>query len=146
MTPTIFAFKQEVFTGVRWVDPVGIHLTLKFLSNLQSSLTEGVFGRLLNGAFQLSLSQLGVFPMPSRTRVLWAGIKEGLTILAELQARAERAFGQIGFAPKQRPYSPHLTLGRVREGVQTPVRLQIGRTNSEGGWCLPNRGRWILCT
>ena len=126
------------------MDPSGIHLTLKFLGNIQPSLSERVFeamtqaaqindsGSQDSGVFQLSLSQLGVFPNSGRPRVLWAGIQGDLTMLAELQARVEEAAGRIGFDPEQRLYRPHLTLGRVLEGVSPPVRLQIGRTISEG--------------
>ncbi len=140
---TICALTQEIATGVRWVDPSGIHLTLKFLGNIQPALTGQVFeamtqasqnhdtGSNNSGAFELSLSQLGVFPNARRPRVLWAGIQGDLTDLAGLQVRVEEAAGRIGFAPEQRPYRPHLTLGRVREGVPPPARLQIGQAVSE---------------
>ena len=130
------------------MDPSGIHLTLKFLGNIQPTLTGQVFeamtqasqrndsgsndsGSNNSAAFELSLSQLGVFPNPRRPRVLWAGIQGDLAILARLQVRVEEAAGRIGFAPEQRPFRPHLTLGRVREGVPPPARLQIGRAVSE---------------
>ena len=144
LSQTISALKQDISTGVRWVDPSGIHLNLKFLGNIQPSLTEQVFGAMNqasrindfgspdSGVFQLGLAELGVFPNPSRPRVLWAGIQGDLTILAGLQARVEEAAGQIGFTPEQRPYRPHLTLGRVREGVPPPARLKIGRAVSQG--------------
>ena len=145
---TICALTQEISTVVRWVDPSGIHLTLKFLGDIQPALVEQVFEAMTqasqskdsgsndsgsddSGAFQLSLSQLGVFPNTRQPRVLWAGIQGDLTLLAGLQVRVEEAAGQIGFAPEQRPYRPHLTLGRVREGVPTPALLQIGKAVSE---------------
>ncbi len=143
LTQTICALTQEISTGVRWVDPSGIHLTLKFLGNIQPALTEQVFEAMTrasknkdsgsddSGHFQLSLSQLGVFPNTRRPRVLWAGIQGDLTALAGLQARVEKAAGRIGFVPEQRPYRPHLTLGRLREGVPPPARLQIGKAVSE---------------
>ncbi len=143
LTRTICALTQEISTGVRWVDPSGIHLTLKFLGNIQPALTEQVFEAMTresknkdsgsddSGHFQLSLSQLGVFPNTRRPRVLWAGIQGDLNVLAGLQVRVEEAAGWIGFAPELRPYRPHLTLGRVREGVPPPARLQIGKAVSE---------------
>ena len=147
LTRTICALTHEISTGVRWVDPSGIHLTLKFLGNIQSNLTGQVFEAMTqaarnkdsggddsrrddSGPFQLSLSQLGVFPNTRRPRVLWAGIQGDLTVLAGLQVRVEEAADRIGFAPEQRPYRPHLTLGRVREGVPPPARLQIGKAVS----------------
>ena len=143
LTRTICALTRDIPTEVRWVDPSGIHLTLKFLGNIRPILVGQVFeamtqashindsGSNRNSAFKLSLSQLGVFPNVRRPRVLWAGIQGDLTILAELQARVEEAAGRIGFAPEQRPYRPHLTLGRVHEGVPPPARLQIGQAVSE---------------
>ena len=143
LTRTICALTRDIPTGVRWVDPSRIHLTLKFLGNIRPILVGQVFEALTqasqctnsgsnhSGSFQLGLSQLGVFPNPRRPRVLWAGIQGDLTILAELQARVEEAAGQMGFAPEQRPYRPHLTLGRVHEGVPPPARLQIGQAVSE---------------
>ncbi len=148
LTRTICALTQEISTGVRWVDPSGIHLTLKFLGNIQPALTEQVFEAMTrasqindsgnkdsgsddSGHFQLSLSQLGVFPNARRPRVLWAGIQGDLNVLAGLQVRVEEAAGRIGFAPELRPYRPHLTLGRVREGVPPTARLQIGKAVSE---------------
>ncbi len=145
---TICALTQEISTGVRWVDPSGIHLTLKFLGNIQPALTEQVFEAMTrasqnnksgskdsgsddSGHFQLSLSQLGVFPNARRPRVLWAGIQGDLNLLAGLEFRVEEAAGRIGFAPALRPYRPHLTLGRVREGVSPPARLQIGEAVSK---------------
>ena len=143
LAQTICALTQEISTGVRWVDPSGIHLTLKFLGNIQPALTEQVFEAMTrasknkdsgsddSGHFQLSLSQLGVFPNTRRPRVLWAGIQGDLNVLAGLQVRVEEATGRIGFAPELRPYRPHLTLGRVREGVTPPARLQIGQVVSD---------------
>ena len=138
LTRTIGALGQEISTVVRCVDSSGIHLTLKFLGNIHPTFTPQVFEAMTQAAqsdhsntFQLSLSQLGVFPNPRRPRVLWAGIQGDLTALAGLQIRVEEAAGRIGFAPEQRPYRPHLTLGRVREGVSPPVCLQIGQVVSE---------------
>ena len=130
------------------MDPSGIHLTLKFLGNIKPTLAGQVFEAMTqavqindslgndsrsdgSGAFQLSLSQLGVFPDSRQPRVLWAGIQGDLNVLADLQLRVEEAAGRIGFAPEQRPYRPHLTLGRVREGVPPPERLKIGQAISE---------------
>ncbi len=138
LTRTICALRQEISTGVRWVDPSGIHLTLKFLGNIRPNFTEQVFEAMTqasqindSGALQLGLSQLGVFTNPRRPRVLWAGFQGDPTALAGLQVGVEEAADRMGFAPEQRPYRPHLTLGRVREGVPPPARLQIGKTVSE---------------
>ena len=95
------------------MDPSGIHLTLKFLGNIQPTLTGQVLDAMTqasqrkdsgsndSGAFQLVLSQLGVFPNARRPRVLWAGIQGDLTALAGLQVRVEEASGRIGFVPEQ---------------------------------------------
>ena len=149
LSRTIHPLQQEISTGVRWVDPDGIHLTLKFLGNIDPSLTEQVLQAMNQAAksqestaFQLGLSQLGMFPNPSRPRVIWTGIKRDLPELKGLQALVEEAAVQIGFAPEQRPFQPHLTLGRVRDGVPPPARLRIGRAIS--GAKLEPSSPWLV--
>ena len=65
-------------------------------------------------AFQLALSGLGAFPSPVRPRVLWAGIGEGAGAAADVAARIDAALDPLGFPRETRPFSAHVTLGRVR--------------------------------
>ena len=58
-----------------------------------------------------------MFPNPRRPRVLWVGLEGDLNALAGLQAAVEQAVTGLGYAAEERPFSPHITLGRVRRGV-----------------------------
>ncbi len=123
--------RRDIPQGVGWVKPEGLHLTLKFLGNIRPELVDRVFDSLavptaMSAPFQLGLSgRLGMFPNPRRPRVLWAGIDGDLEALSALQEAVEEAMINLGFAPEERPYSPHLTLGRVRRGVSDAALAKI---------------------
>ena len=105
---------------VSWISPPNLHLTLKFLGEVPSEaleqakegLAEAVAGA---APFGLHFGGLGAFPGMARPRVLWVGIDEGGQAAQALQARVDAALTRRGFAREERPYSPHLTIGRVRE-------------------------------
>jgi 2'-5' RNA ligase len=109
---------------VRWVKPEGIHLTLKFygevmperLDVIEEGLRYAVAGA---RPIPLRLTQVGAFPTSTRPRVLWVGL-EAPPALELLYDRLERRGIEIGFPPEGAPYSPHVTLGRVREGHRLP--------------------------
>jgi 2'-5' RNA ligase len=112
---------------VRWVDSAGLHVTLKFLGTVPTSLIPELTDRLereLAGykPFRLAIGRLGVFPNPRSPRVLWLALQGDLAALGACQARVEAATNPLGFPPEKRPYQPHLTLGRVRE-TATPEDL-----------------------
>ena len=116
--------------GVRWVDPEAIHLTLKFLGNVESSRVTDITMAMRCAAqgstlFQLRLSGLGTFPNGNRPRVLWAGVHGDLGPLQKLQHRVEDAMSDLGFPREGRPFSPHLTLGRVRDQASGEERRRI---------------------
>ncbi len=117
--------------SVRWTDPNGIHLTLKFLGEVPSRRT-GEIRSVLDGlapsfrTFPLTAAGLGCFPNASRPRVIWAGIRSG-SQLGDLQKRIERDLERIGFPAERRAFSPHLTLGRVKEGENGARLAGIGR-------------------
>lgn len=111
--------------AVRWVDPRSSHLTLKFLGDTDErrvpELEQAIAAVCAAVApTEVYLSGLGVFPNARRPRVIWVGLGGAVTALAALQAQVEAALSHVGFAPEERAFSPHLTLGRVREGA-TPA-------------------------
>jgi 2'-5' RNA ligase len=117
-------------TGVRWVDPAGMHLTLKFLGDVEPGLVDGIIEAISRPAagaspFSIHLSGLGMFPNERRPRVLWAGVRGGLDALQQLQERVEETMSSLGFPRERRPFSPHLTLGRVREPVSSGLLRRI---------------------
>ncbi|NJD11689.1 MAG: RNA 2',3'-cyclic phosphodiesterase [Gemmatimonadetes bacterium] len=102
---------------VRWVDATAYHLTLKFLGEVEEDLARAlarVVGEVAarHPAFPLRLRGAGAFPNLRRPSVWWLGI-EASEALAGLQQDVERGTVPLGFPAEQRPFSPHLTLGRT---------------------------------
>ena len=109
----------------------GLHLTLKFLGNVDAGRVDGITQGMRRACrdlapFELALSGLGVFPNAGRPRVVWAGVRGELGPLAELQGNVETEMSALGFAPERRAFSPHLTLGRVRDRVADWQRSRLG--------------------
>ncbi|MBF8266681.1 MAG: 2'-5' ligase [Dehalococcoidia bacterium] len=116
---------------IRWVRPKGVHLTLRFLGNIPSDSVEPVSQALRRCAassapFDLFLGGLGAFPAWRDPRVIWVGLGGALEGLLSLQEALERELESLGFERERRPFSPHLTLGRIREGASAPQRRRAG--------------------
>ena len=103
----------------KWVRLQSIHLTLKFLGDIQADQVDPVAHQLAaaargTGAFSLGAKGIGVFPNIRRPRVIWTGLAGDLETLGELQRNIDRALSEIGFAREKRPFKGHLTLGRFK--------------------------------
>jgi len=117
--------------GVKWVNPYSIHLTLKFLgsiavdriSQITKSMSEAVQGI---SPFHLEVKDLGVFPNLRRVQVVWVGISGEVDRLGQLQQRIESNLARLGFAPESRPFTPHLTLARLRNQASLDERQRLG--------------------
>ena len=116
------------------------HITLKFLGGVDDARI-GAFTDALRAAvegeraFDLEIVGLGAFPSATRPRVLWAGVAAGLESLTSIAGRVDRAMETQGFAFEERPFSPHVTLGRVREPRRAPAlsdALTAGATQRFG--------------
>jgi 2'-5' RNA ligase len=117
---------------VKWVDPDIIHLTLKFLGNIDSALTGRVTDALREAArglhpFRLEMGGPGVFPNTGRVQVVWIGLAGEVEKLGELHRRIDAALIPLGFRPESRPFTPHLTLARVRDQATRDQRQELGR-------------------
>jgi 2'-5' RNA ligase len=104
---------------MRWVQPSGIHLTLKFLGDLPAASVPELESVLDQAAaahapFSLTVGGIGCFPDARHPRVVWAGLDDPTGTLRLVQASIESGCAAIGLAPEDRPFSPHLTVGRVR--------------------------------
>ena len=107
---------------VRWVPADLIHLTVKFLGEVEHSRISGIadgLRRALNGtrAFHLPVREFGAFPTTKRPRVVWVGC-EALPVLELLQDSVEREMAALGFAIEGRPFRPHVTIGRAARGAR----------------------------
>jgi 2'-5' RNA ligase len=104
---------------VRWVNPEKIHLTLKFFGNIEESRINPIFKAIEEPIqntppFSLKVRGVGAFPQMRNPRVIWMGLVNGKEVLASLQKQIETQLEKIGFQPEDRPFHPHLTLGRMR--------------------------------
>lgn len=114
---------------LRWVPANNIHLTLKFLGDVSVS-NQGILFEMLQGeavrypSFEISIGNLGVFPSIHRPRVVWAGV-EAPQELSALHHGVEAEMSRLGYAPEDRPFSPHLTLGRVSRNAKPGDYRQI---------------------
>ena len=113
--------------GARWQDEHQLHLTLRFIGEVE----EPVFARLreeLPGAaipaFPLTLSGLGVFPPRGRPRVVWAGVAPSEELI-RLQRRVESRVRAAGLPPEGRRFSPHVTLARLRSTPSGRLRRYL---------------------
>ncbi len=116
---------------VSWVKAVNLHVTLKFLGNARPAQIARLVESLAHKAakiepFDLELAGIGCFPSARRARVIWIGVGEGAESLRGLAEKAEGAGEKAGFARESRPFSGHLTLGRVRM-PQGPARRGDGQ-------------------
>ncbi len=129
LSETIEHFRPLFRKRVRWVKPENCHLTLKFLGEIQEEKLASIEKKARDVAknfspFELSLSATGVFPNPKFPRVLWLGLKGDLPVLKSLQANIEDSLSTIGFEPEKRPFSPHVTIGRVKARGANPIELK----------------------
>jgi 2'-5' RNA ligase len=118
--------------GVKWVDPYGIHLTLKFLGSVAADRIDPITGAMEEAVqgvspFRLKVEGLGVFPSLRRVQVVWVGVGGEVDKLAHLQQRLESNLAGLGFAPEKRRFTPHLTLARLRDQVSLDERQKFGQ-------------------
>jgi 2'-5' RNA ligase len=116
--------------AVRWVKPAAMHLTLQFLGDTPAATLDAIT-RAIEAAtlgvppITMTTGALGCFPNLRRPRVVWVGLVEPSGHLAQLKDALDRELEPLGFKPERRPFSPHLTLGRVhkRAGREDARRL-----------------------
>jgi 2'-5' RNA ligase len=108
---------------VRWMPPESLHLTLKFLGRVEDERVAALHAMLVRIArvaepFELAVGGLGAFPRLGRPRVWWVGIAPEPR-LTTLQRALDAGLVELGFAREDRPFSPHVTIGRAREDRST---------------------------
>ncbi len=107
--------------GVRWTNPTGIHLTLRFLGDSHPDSLAQMRADLeaiarQSASFDLQIQGFGAFPNLKRPRVIWVGVQAPPALHA-LQQSIETIARRAGFPAEERPFSPHLTLGRVQRSI-----------------------------
>jgi len=104
---------------VRWVSPEKIHLTLKFLGNIEELRIEPIVKSVeepvhITPSFHLWVRGMGAFPHFKNPRVIWMGLVDEKGVLGPFQKQLETELEKIGFQAEDRPFQPHLTLGRAK--------------------------------
>lgn len=124
--------------GLKLVEPENIHVTLRFLGEIPSSLASEVaktLDKVRANPFTLTLRGLGAFPSPSRPRVVWVGVGEGSAELSSLHRQVESLIKPLGFQPEREPFTPHITLARVKvpRNLSSLARFIAERSDVEVG-------------
>ncbi len=120
----------------RWVKPEQIHLTLRFIGEVDGALFQELKSALesvTGNSFPLYLKGLGCFPPRRAPQVLWVGIEESVELMA-LRKRVDSCLAKLGVAPEQRKFSPHITLART---PKTPLKRIARFLGDHALFCLP---------
>lgn len=129
---------------MRWVAPERLHVTLRFLGEVPEAdvgAVRGVFRTPFEtAAFTAAVSGPGCFPAAGPPRVVWLGVGEGREALAAVRAELDGRLAAAGHPPEARPFSAHLTLGRMR-GRPARSRLDVVRALSDVRIDAP---RWVV--
>jgi 2'-5' RNA ligase len=127
LRPSLEAARQAGGEGVGFTRIAQIHFTLAFLGEQRSADAALAAGAVLsdNEAFEMTIGGAGAFPNTARPRVLWLGVAEGAAQLVVAAERLRRALQAGGFALEERPFRPHLTVGRVRPRGEKWARLAL---------------------
>ncbi len=111
---------KSSLNNVKWVDVYALHITLKFLGEVETIPHEKLFSLLHQAVekfrpFEFNLKRLGVFPNKSRPRVIWTGVDKGNERLIELSTRINQELKKEGFEEEKKAFIPHVTLGRIKK-------------------------------
>ncbi len=130
---------QKLDVAVSWIRPDRIHLTLKFLGNVEEAAVDSIGDALRSAVepirpFALRPAGCGAFPSLREMRVVWVGVQGDLEPLKDLHRRVEEALERLGFARENRPFRAHLTLGRVkgRRGMKSLQEALVARQAYQG--------------
>lgn len=112
---------ESATQSIRWVPPHNVHITMKFLGDVDETDIYQVCRRTANAvrdcpATEVTCRGIGAFPTLERPRTVWLGIDDPDDRLVDLHRRVEQGLSSLGFPLEQRRYQPHVTLGRTRYG------------------------------
>jgi 2'-5' RNA ligase len=110
---------RDIPADVKWVRPENMHVTLKFLGDIEGGQVPLVLEKIREAAtglrpFKISLAGTGAFPNGRRARVLWIGVEAGCAPLSRLAESIEMRLEPLGFEREKRAFAAHLTLGRIQ--------------------------------
>lgn len=114
---------------VKWVEPENIHITIKFLGERDKKKIAEIIEAIDQvcaeiPTFELTISSLGGFPSKESARIIWVGLSKGETETKEIAKRLEEEISRTGIPKETRPFSSHITLGRVRSSLNRQRLLE----------------------
>ncbi len=123
---------------ISWTKPDNIHLTLKFLGDIEESKTKSIGESLTTATkefqpFNFFVKELGIFPNFRRPRVLWVGINNTGNELNKIHSKIEQQLNQLGFPKEKKRFNPHLTIGRVQSQVSDQFIEKFNTCKFDGG-------------
>lgn len=126
---------MDTIPGVAWVKASNLHLTLKFLGDVEEQRIEAIATSLTKAAaqvdaFDLTIGGFGAFPTRARPRVIWVGAN-GPRLHALVES-IESALEPLGFPRETRPFAGHITLGRVRARSTRGLSCHTGAEGHHG--------------
>lgn len=119
--------KKVLPSGIRWVNTDNLHVTLKFIGEFDSLLIPKVYKLLETGLsttdqFDITFQNLGVFPNNLKPKVVWVGLSNPVELIKIFQG-IENATNELGFPKEARGFSPHVTIGRVKNDTSDPSKV-----------------------
>jgi len=132
LTESINSLKHEV-DGVKWERPEKLHITLKFLGDVEESKLDSIDDLLIKlssaySSFNLSLTDFGGFPNLKKPRILYVGLSTN-SLLSKLVSELEEELSVLGFEKESRKFIPHITLGRVKKKINIQYSPQITKNS-----------------
>lgn len=125
----------RIESGVRW-NAKQLHLTLKFLGEIPLVESAEICRAVKRAAarhdpFELRMRGVGAFPNLDRPRTIWLGVVEGLEPLQALQQEIETELADLGYPVEGRPFTPHITVGRLKGGGGRGLRQLMDTLRAE---------------
>ena len=122
-------------TAVKWVDYENLHLTIKFIGETKQEKIEEITKVLSQSLahqapFSLEIGGLGMYPNNTNPRVIWLGVTGGEPLIA-MHNILDQNLARLGIQREGRPFSPHLTIARLRRNTDAASSKTIGRTLSQ---------------
>lgn len=121
---------------VRWVHAKNLHISLKFLGDVEAQTIPSLCAKAKEavsgfGEMSLSIEGMGLFPNNTKPRVVWFGIKGATKQFARLESRLSENIECLGFPAAERPFTPHLTIGRVKSASARGELIRLVHNNHD---------------
>ncbi len=116
---------KPISSGVKWVEEKNLHITMKFLGEIKESEVERLIAIVEDNVketsfFNAKYEGMGTFPTSTSPRVVWVGTRAGGEELKGIADSFESSLSKAGFRSEEREFTPHITIGRVKERKNMP--------------------------